>query len=313
MADIGTDFLVFLKANYPEDYGKLASNNVADSLVTAIATKHQAKFDIWKKVPERIRDEYHGRIPDDIMERAKVDNNLTLDECRKIENERSIPSPSEIIDNYDEKAFPLTAEDTKSCKQLAKHFITDKGYDKNTAYAFAVGTVLSHKLDTIRRSEDTPELIKNMANNMKHKIMEIGIKLGRKSQKKHRPELALLVLARDLNAGKIDKDTALPQMDVLMKRVKDNGREEELMEALKTPRYKALKDDTRILFENLMQSYDMGIVAHNLEKVRNKTNKTQQHQTKLIVPTAEADKLTTSQGQNSLPKVIKGKQNIINR
>ena len=97
MADIGTDFLVFLKANYPEDYGKLAANDVADSLVTAIATKHQAKFDIWKKVPERIRDEYFGRVPDDILERAKVDNNLTIDECRDIENSRAIPSPSDIL------------------------------------------------------------------------------------------------------------------------------------------------------------------------------------------------------------------------
>ena len=96
MADIGTDFLVFLKANYPEDYGKLAANDVADSLVTAIATKHQAKFDIWKKVPERIRDEYFGRVPDDILERAKTDNNLTIDECRDIENSRAIPSPSDI-------------------------------------------------------------------------------------------------------------------------------------------------------------------------------------------------------------------------
>ena len=273
MADIGTDFLMFLKANYPEDYGKLATNDVADILVTAIASKHQTKFDIWKKVPERIRDEYHGRVPDDILEKAKRDSNLTLEECREIENNRSLPNPADFIANYDAKALPFTAEDTQSCKQLAKSFIADKGYDKNTAYIFAVGTILSKKLDNIRTSKDTPQFVRNIANNMKHKMMELGVKLGRKSQKKHRPELALLVIARDLNAHKTDKDTALPQMDVLMRKIKESGRETELMGAIKSPRYKALKHDTRILFESLMQSYDMGNVAHNLEKVRHKNSK----------------------------------------
>jgi len=54
MADTGTDFLTFLRANYPEDYIRLSSDDVSDKLVKAILHKHKAKFDIWKKVTERI-------------------------------------------------------------------------------------------------------------------------------------------------------------------------------------------------------------------------------------------------------------------
>lgn len=273
MTDKGTDFLIFLKAYYSEDYAKLSSDNTPDDLVTAVISKHRAKFDIWLKVPERIRDEYHGRVPDDILEKAKRDSNLTLDECREIENNRTLPDLAGFIDNYDDKTLAFTPEETKSCKQLAKSFITDKGYDTSTAYIFAVGTIASRKLDNIRTSEDTPEFLKQAATKTKHMLLEFGIKLGRKSQKKHRPELALLTIARNLVAKKIDQDMALPQMDVLMKKIKENGRETELLEAIKSPRYKTLNDDTRLLFESLMQSYDIGNMAHNLEKVRNKANK----------------------------------------
>ena len=207
------------------------------------------------------------------MEKAKRDSNLTLDECREIENNRTLPDLAGFIDNYDDKTLAFTPEETKSCKQLAKSFITDKGYDTSTAYIFAVGTIASRKLDNIRTSEDTPEFLKQAATKTKHMLLEFGIKLGRKSQKKHRPELALLTIARNLVAKKIDQDMALPQMDVLMKKIKENGRETELLEAIKSPRYKTLNDDTRLLFESLMQSYDIGNMAHNLEKVRNKANK----------------------------------------
>ena len=66
MADTGTEFLSFLKANYPEDYSKLSSDAVSDALVNAVFTKHQEQFDIWKRFPNiyatNITDEFQVKL-----------------------------------------------------------------------------------------------------------------------------------------------------------------------------------------------------------------------------------------------------------
>ena len=130
MTDIGNDFITFLKAYYPEDVAKLSADKVDDALINAIITKHKTKFDTWKKVPERIRDEYLGRVPNDILDAAKVDNNLTLDECREIEKNRELPAPSEIIDGETAGKIIVGAALLETANKKAKE-IMQKGYSEN--------------------------------------------------------------------------------------------------------------------------------------------------------------------------------------
>ena len=295
MADIGTDFLVFLKANYPEDYGKLAANDVADSLVTAIATKHQAKFDIWKKVPERIRDEYFGRVPDDILERAKVDNNLTIDECRDIENSRAIPSPSDILSSDVAEKIVFDAAVIATIHKKTKDII-QKGYSDGAAVKLATTSAIRTEIaNLVKNGLISQEEAKKSHRETREKDLDT-IKADWAA---NQPEKLLLRIAKQLDRKQIDSETALPQMDVLMKRVKEKGREADLMEALKKPGYKILKDDTRVLFANLMQSHDMGVVAHNLEKVRSKAaSENSKNQAKISVPTVE----TKNQDSNAQEK-----------
>ena len=295
MADIGTDFLVFLKANYPEDYGKLASNDVADSIVTAIATKHQAKFDIWKKVPERIRDEYFGRVPDDILERAKTDNNLTIDECRDIENNRAIPSPSDILSSDVAEKIVFDAVAIETIHKRTKD-IVQKGYSDGAAVKLATTSAIRTEIaNLVKNGLISQEEAKKAHRETREKDFDT-IKADWAA---NQPEKLLLRIAKQLDRKQIDSETALPQMDVLMKRVKEKGREADLMEALKKPGYKILKDDTRVLFANLMQSHDMGVVAHNLEKVRSKAaSENSKNQAKISVPTVE----TKNQDSNAQEK-----------
>ncbi len=272
MADIGSDFLTFLKAYYQEDYAKLSSGSVDDSLINSILNKHQSKFDTWLKVPERIRDEYFGRVPDDILNAAKTDNNLTFDECRDIENNRTIPSPSSIINNNDAtKNLSFNPDELKSCRNIAKNLIAKKKYDEKTACIVAAGIKLSKKLDDIRTSKDTPKAVKNMVNVAKNILRKSYITIDRNFSKKHKPEIAILDLAQSINRGKIDSEKALPMMDTLMKKVKEKGREDELNELLKTSRYKVLKPENKILIDELMKSHDIGTIAQSLNKIKSKT------------------------------------------
>lgn len=275
MTDTGTDFLTFLKANYPEDYGKMSKDNVDDALVNAVIAKHQAQFDVWKKVPERIRDKYQGRVPDDILEAARTDNNLTINEVHKIEEERndalSIPSLASIYDN------PIITGIVLS--EVAKHRIAEKtqhmcnnGCSHKNAMVLAISNETQKAL---REESNSGKITKKDIKQAWKQIREKQLESLKDEYYNENPVKGLVHIAKKLNRGKIDKETALPQMDALMKKVKDMDRAQELEEFLKQPQsgYNRLNEDNKVLLNELMLSYGIGAVAQNLNKVRNMTTK----------------------------------------
>lgn len=277
MADTGTDFLTFLRANYPDDYIRLSSNDVSDKLVTAILHKHQAKFDIWKKVPERIRDEYFGRVPEDILEAARTDNNLTIDEVREIEQDRKeethipvdISLSAGVMACAAAKYINFSVNDMKSIynKSLS---VMDKGVSQKDAITLA-------SYSTIRRQVSDFIASGNMPQKAGKELIDTAKAENRKIIKKweieNKPENVLLRCYLDLNNGKTDKDSVLPEMFVLASKVKEQGRETELLKKLSYPQYKDIKEDTRILFNLLLQSHEIGNVNQSLNKTRSKVNK----------------------------------------
>ena len=208
MTDIGNDFITFLKAYYPEDVAKLSADKVDDALINAIIAKHKTKFDIWKKVPERIRDEYLGRVPNDILDAAKVDNNLTLDECREIEKNRELPAPSEIIDGETAGKIIVGAALLETANKKAKE-IMQKGYSENAANALAMSSATRQALaqafkDGKISKEEWEKAHRETRVSDKKQITEDWIK--------NHPERYLIYIAKEVDRNHMDQMEAIPKM-----------------------------------------------------------------------------------------------------
>ena len=263
MADIGTEFLTFLKAYYPEDYGKAASDNVSDAVLTAISTKHKAKFDIWLKVPERIRDEYLGRVPNDILEAAKTDNNLTLAECRKIEAERTdpslaekanemVPAAMEGFENPILKSIVFNKEEQQKITSNAQK-IMKSGYSEEASVKLGSVPVYQNRLLKARETGEISEKAFKEAWGELRKDQKSSIA---KDWIDNRPEKMYVYVAKRFNSGEIGKEEATEQMEALMKRIKAMGREQELDEYIKQPKsgYSKLNSEALELFSSIREN-----------------------------------------------------------
>ena len=195
MADTGTEFLNFLKANHPEDYSKLSSDSVSDSLVNAVFSKHRENFETWMKVPEWIRNKYNGRVPEDIMEAARTDPNLTDAEIKNIENNR----PEEKLANMMQN-IGFTAADYAAAAIIAKA-IADKGYSTKAAQNLAYTRQIRLKLAADNPSKLTPEQKK-----MWRETREYDHKTIKKDWCENQPERMAVHILKQLNRGKIDKE-----------------------------------------------------------------------------------------------------------
>lgn len=247
MADTGTDFLYFLKANYPEDYGKLASDSVSDSLVNTVFSKHREHFETWMKVPQWIRDKYNGKVPENILEVARTDPNLTDHEIKNIERNRPNENYSVNLDNL---AFNIS--DYASIAAIAQQ-ISQKGYSEQSARNLAYARQIRRKLLEDSSIKLTPKQKKQLWLETRQNDQK-NIK---KDWCENQPERMAIHLLKQLNCGKIDKNQALPQLDILFKKIAEQDHGEALAEQLKQPqsRFKHYKSDTRELLSELVKSH----------------------------------------------------------
>ncbi len=263
MADIGTDFLLFLKAYYPNDVAKLSADKVDESLFTAILNKHQSNFELWLKVPERIRNEYFGRVPDDILNAARFDNNLTINDCRNVENNRYLPP---CVNNYLPKEVAdfmhFDHNDIMKMNVAAKP-VMGKGYSYDTAMELVSASIARDKLIELMKVYKDNSLLYESFKAAYRRSREASRDAIKKDHIVNQPEKMLLHIAKELDRGKIDKDTALPQMFELMAKIKEQGGEQKLEELIQSPtsRYGKWKEDTRILFDGVCASYSPETVS----------------------------------------------------
>ncbi|MBQ8635398.1 hypothetical protein IJ425_04525, partial [bacterium] len=224
---------------------------------------------------ERIRDKYQGRIPDDILEAAKTDNNLTINEVHKIEEERdamlSMPSLASIYDNPIITGIVLSEVAKNRIAAKAQH-MCKHGCSHKNAMILAISSETQKALQEEANSGKITEESKKRAWKQIRDKQQESLK---KEYADEQPEKMLANIAKQLNRGKIDKKTALPQMDVLMKKVKEMGREQKLEAYLRLPQsgYNKFNEDNKILFNELMLSHEVGTVSKNLNKVRNMDTK----------------------------------------
>lgn len=288
MADIADDFLTFLKAYFPEDYGKVSRDNVSDSVVVSVMSKHKDRFNNWLKVPQTIRDEYFGRVPSDILRAAQTDNNLTVDECRDIEDKRTYNTPSYISDELGD-GIVLSDDEKKTILNNAMNIMM-KGYAFETAVRLSKNAAFRSRMEELEKQGE-------ITHERHMQIRQDSRKDDKKSIKtdwaNNQPEKLLINIIKKIDAGKISAVEAIPQAFELYKALKEKGREAELEELLRQPvsRYNKWNNTTREIFEGIRQSQaseSLTRTAKYLDDKRSITNDWAENQPeKLIVNIAK--------------------------
>ncbi len=67
MSGVSSDFERFLYANYPDDYRRATAKDVPEDVLTAILSRHKGHYDVWKQVPEWIKNKYHDILPREVL------------------------------------------------------------------------------------------------------------------------------------------------------------------------------------------------------------------------------------------------------
>lgn len=61
------DFERFLQYNYPDDWRRFTASDTKEDVKTAIMARHAGHYQIWKEIPEWIKNNYHDRIPSEVL------------------------------------------------------------------------------------------------------------------------------------------------------------------------------------------------------------------------------------------------------
>lgn len=67
MAVDSSDFERFLYANYPDDYRRATAKDVSEDVLTAIISRHNSHYAVWKSIPEWIKNKYNDILPREVL------------------------------------------------------------------------------------------------------------------------------------------------------------------------------------------------------------------------------------------------------
>ena len=81
------DFERFLYANYPDDYRRATADDVPDDVINAILSKHEKHYQIWRNIPEWIKNEYRDVLPPDVLNGNETVRDFVEEEQKKLANE----------------------------------------------------------------------------------------------------------------------------------------------------------------------------------------------------------------------------------
>lgn len=87
MANSMSDFERFLYANYPDDYRRATADDVPDDVINAILSKHEKHYQIWRRIPEWIKNEYRDIIPTEVLNGNETVRDFVEEEHQKLANE----------------------------------------------------------------------------------------------------------------------------------------------------------------------------------------------------------------------------------
>ncbi len=202
MAAFSEDFLRFLYANYPDDYRRASTGDVSEGVVNAIMLKHEYHYQVWKNVPEWIKNRYGDRLPRDVLNGNETAQDFVLKETGKKEKEQEYTE--EVI------GFSVT--------MLAL------GYTAETASALMENRALRESLlrDAIG-GELTEEQMRQWLESRGKDIIAIT-----EDWKKNQPEKYLVHVAKALSREKLRCERAGNDADKAASEMKISALEREL-------------------------------------------------------------------------------------
>ncbi len=76
------DFERFLQYNYPDDWRRFTASDVKEDVKTAIMSRHAGHYQIWKEIPEWVKNNYQDRIPTEVLNGNKQVKEFVADEVK---------------------------------------------------------------------------------------------------------------------------------------------------------------------------------------------------------------------------------------
>ena len=271
MANVGDDFMTFLKSyGHTSEFGSLDSKTVSDATVNVIFTRFKGLFEAWMKCPQQLKDEYHGKIPYQILAKAAADPNFTEEDAIKANEEYKnrenatsyIPdalSANPVYEHLCVCGAKFTAEHVASMKLLSESY-QRSGYSHKTSEEIAASsTVLQVLWDEIKKIEQSnlPDAEKKAQIDEKHKIITEERtrkqKIHNKGQEENFPEKTIIRLLRKMQMQHLNPNDVAPEIKKHLQTLIDSDSVVLLAKEMTGSRYqKVLKADTKEFFEDLL-------------------------------------------------------------
>ncbi len=173
-----SDFERFLYANYPDDYRRATASNVPEDVLTAIVSRHSAHYDIWRRIPEWVKNRYQDRLP-----RELLNGNEQVKEFIKKEEQLSKKEEKETIELLD---FSVTMLALGYSAETVKAMAENRGLREKLLKA-AQGGDLSEEQKLqwrLSRENDRSAIARDWQENQPEKYLFHLIKQMNRSQKR---------------------------------------------------------------------------------------------------------------------------------
>ena len=246
MATIGEDLLTYLKAYNTEDHAKLTqSDDVPESLVTAIYNKHKTNFEAWRKVPAEFRDA-SGRVPEELMKKALNGETITANSVNKTNQ-----IPENLAADMVAAGIMLSDADMSRIAKTATQ-IAMLGYGVEAARTLAADRTVREK---ISQKMQTGAPLNETEKKLWRKTRENDAKSIEEDWKINQPERYAIHIMKKFNSGKIPPELALPEIEKYIGKAVSLNRADQLYAALQKPsaRLDKMKEETKSAIINIMK------------------------------------------------------------
>jgi len=234
-ADIGEEFKVFLLTYDKEGYYTLANPDITDADINHIFDRNKARFDAWRKIPQRYRD--GGELERRMLDKAMNDPNFTETDAvelkeeydKKINPYSPIPKDLEehpIYQDLIDRGMKITPAHIAAMGLLANELM-DRGYSNAASEKISQNSILRKVLFTERDkvekdsslsdAEKEKFLTKNAHQIDETRLLEDNIR--KDDAAINMPERMLTHALRELQRGKISKGEASLQVDLYLKQI----------------------------------------------------------------------------------------------
>lgn len=333
MSDFSSEFLEFLRTNYPTDYQKATDEKVKPEVLNSIRSAHTAKFEIWEKVPTALRDRYGGVVPQEVLEAAARGEQMVLremeyhPEIKRVEDAREIvleksQEQAKVVGAVAEAAF-VAAVVAGYSEQAATELANNRQFrDSLKEKALNHTLTLEERKAWMESREKDIKAIKQdwIENRPEKMLLHLLAKHNRQLQKQD---------VKSLDDAKLSKDSVIPnavgmvlpkpkdglhqddivgQIADLVQKIESQGRQEHLLQYLQSKQAQAkisrFKPEVLDLFAHSVlpqvPNIDYKQVIHNMQQEKDLTPKQK----------AQLVSQYISEATSSLPRTITSPEEI---